>query len=481
MPLMLYVTLFCILTTLSYARQGGTDQSSATNQPAAHSDSTGVSSPAVNTGSSSDQASMEDERPKADEPAQTSAMVPGQISGAYPALVNRGQNRQGDVAKLSMAVKAFYDDNGYDSIPSAGREWQYSFVPGVSVVRSDSRSTLEINYGAGVAIDELLPGSPAVSQSLFSRATYDLSQHVHLTASQGYSVSNNPFDNVEQAQGSAAALRQPGELNPFVVTAAARETTVMFAGNLAWQLGPHDTIGLSGGHSTLQYDVIAGDQGLGSSDTSDAHAYYVHLLSVHQSAGLALQWQDFGSGVSAGIASETRGLGVQYLHIVRFSEAWNLSLYAGPEKMRTTSTGVSEINNVWLLGGGGALTWRRSKFGVRLGYDNGPYDGGGRTQAVHTQSGNIDFILNASRKLNLGVDFGIGDNNTFATWNLPTMHYRSTSASFLIERELARDFWWRARYMRITDTSERLSLASVDHNRVQTELAYSFSWPFGAK
>jgi hypothetical protein len=396
--------------------------------------------------------------------------VPSQITGSYAPLT--GENTEGGEVALHLGVKAFYDDNGYNSSPSLGSEWQYSIVPGVSVQRVDSRVTWNASYSGGVSMDHLLPSTPLLSQWVNSAATVDITPHVQLTARESYAVANNPFSQYGENPDYSASLPQPGGLNPYIVTVDARRTTLSLAGNLTWQLDPHSSLGFSGGRSMLQYDHVVGVANLGSSDETDARIYYMREVSQRQAMGLSVQWQDL---TFKEFSSDTIGRAVQYLDVVTLSKAFSISFYGGPQQFRTHEV-VAPEQTILAFTGGGAVMWSQSHLGLRLGFDDGAYQGGGVTTAVRTLSGTANLGADLSRWWHVGVEAAVGRSTAFGSGSLAT-NYRTAIEGFSVERQLRHNFLWRARYAHLAQNSNVI----VTHNRVETGITYTFARPWGAQ
>ena len=232
--------------------------------------------------------------------------------------------------KLSMATGLLMDRGSYGA--TSGGYWQNLSMISGGVHITQIRPTLfwDVGYNGGVSLSVLTvrgaSNSLNMNQIGGANILWQFSKRWQLAVHDSYIYSNDPFEPYLTIDG-VPTFNNP---NPVVYIPQAVTEANVGSVNLTYQMGPHDSLILTGGESFQRY--INTSLSANNSYTYSAGSYYQHSFSPRLSSGAGYSFTalDYGHGLSRSGIQAIVGF-VNY----QLSPTMYVTAFVGPEDTAT--------------------------------------------------------------------------------------------------------------------------------------------------
>jgi hypothetical protein len=301
---------------------------------------------------------------------------------------------------------------------SYGNYWQNIgvFAGGISISQLRPNLLWTVAYNGGVSITSLssgVPGYNSLNQAGNGVIHWSFAKRWILRVKDNYMYTNDPFEPFLTSQ-IQPTYNNP---NPLIYVPQAVTESNFGTADISYQLGPRDTIDISGSESFQRF--LRGTFGLQNSYTWGGAAFYEHAFSERLEAGVGYNFTalDFGHGQSRAGIQMFEGF-VTY----NINRRLQVSGWLGPEETNTKDLvpvlcipGYGclyeiEHESAFNIAEGGTLTYSGSRDAVRFRASHRVTNGGGLLGAATLYQADFAYIRTLTPRwgFRLGVDY---DNN----------------------------------------------------------------------
>jgi hypothetical protein len=422
--------------------------------------------------------------------------APAPLGGTSPQLLPTSESEVSNVISGGLTLGALTDDNATSATGQSFREYQYSVLPTLMLQQTRPYTTWTLDYRGGLTIDQgALGANPLFADA--TAATADV-QHIFgrrllLELRDDYVLTNNPFG-YNASSPSLPALSGTGQLNSYAAVPLARRAANVSSADVTYQLTQHSSVGFSGGYSTQRFTDVGGTADVAlaliNTDTTTGRGFYIREISQHQKLGLEYQVQDL---LFQGGEARTVDQTVFLFDQIGFTRNLTLTLFAGPDYAHVhnnmlmlgsnASTAVLVgINDLLSPAGGAVFTWRGKYAALSLSGQRVVTDGSGFAGALRATSASAELRKDFTSRWSASVGYSYSDGRVLegpadAIDSVITFE----QGSLAVERRLSKDFSARVQYSHIQQISAGTPapLTAGDHNRVEVEVVYQFTRPWG--
>ncbi|HVP42852.1 MAG TPA: hypothetical protein VMS96_05440 [Terriglobales bacterium] len=407
--------------------------------------------------------------------AWSQSAVPSPLNGNRETPRLSGDTELNNLLSVDLGISSHFDDNALNDNQHKVSNFIYQFAPRVSwdVSRAhwsfsaDSLTTISYSYN--------LPQYGRFGENLIVGFDFRPVRRLDFRLRNSFNRSSDPF--TRYPGSNVPDFENPP--NQSILGPPATRTSDQVGMDVTYQLGPHTNLGASGSFALVNYESSTVTPSFVQPDTYSVsgRAFVTHQFSPRHTSSLAYDIQRFTFSTSLGTTTHS----IAYYHTVTLTPSMSLSVWGGPEYVRTSAGFLPQpIQGSWSWTAGAQYGWTHNRTGVTASVVRQVSDGGGLGYAVQLVSANVGLRQRLSRRwvasayVNYNVNHSVSGFGNFGT------RYFSGNASvtrtFTPHLGLTVEYW-RARQGRSTGLG---LLVPSDHNRAAVTLHYTFSRSIGS-
>lgn len=411
----------------------------------------------------------------------TPAPVSGQSYPTAPTSAERSNYLRGGVAFASA-----YTDNALGSVNGHPvSDVSYSIWPTVALDETTSRLHIVSSYSPGYTFYQRETNLNEADQNAVIDLQYRLSQHVTLTARDGFQRSSNLFN---QPDLTSAFVVSGGtqEANLSVIAPIAERLSNSGGGGITYQFAANGMVGANGTFTNLHYPNQAEVPGLFDSNSQAGSVFYTFRISKEHYVGVTYQYQRLLSYPTQG-QNETQTQSVLLFYTLYLSKKFTLSAYGGPQYANvgpqwfgTILTPVPGFKS-WNPQVGGSLNWQGRLTNVAVSYAHAISSGGGLIGAVRTDSASASIKQVMRRNLSGSIAGSYAQNDVVGSVLLGSTNGHTISGTASLQRQIGEHIDLQLAYTRLHEDYSGVAVlaATPNTNREVVSISYRFSRPLG--
>lgn len=401
--------------------------------------------------------------------------VPAPLSGDQGSPRFSGESEPRNVLTVNLGVSSRFDDNALNDDQNKVSNFVYRFAPQLIWDISRARWRFSVDSLTSLSHSNRVSTYGGVAENLIVNFGFNPTPRLSFRVRNNFNISTDPFDRFPSTSVPGIG-DQP---NQSILGPPTERKMEQVGADVTYQFGPRTNLGVSGTFSMTFYDREASLPSFVHSDTyrTSGRAFVSHQISPRHTSSLSYDLQRFT--FSSGVGATTHS--INYFHTVSLTPRMQVSLWAGPEYLRS-STGfpLLPVTGTWSWTGGASYQWSHNRTGITASVVRGVSDGGGLGFIVENVSTSVALRQQLSRRWVTSVSVSYNVNDSVSAFGNADTRYFSGNASLTRmitpHLQLTLDYW-RARQWSSTDLGVPVP---NNHNRAAISLRYSFSRPIGS-
>ncbi len=410
--------------------------------------------------------------------------VPAPLNGNQQTPRYSTETEPNNVLSADLGISTHFDDNYLNTNNHKVSDFIYEFAPRVSWDITHPQWRFSADSLTAVSYNYNLPEFGHFNENFVVSFDFRPVQRLDFRLRNSFNRSTDPFN---RYPGSTVPdFGTPDQPNPSFLGPTTTRTSDQVGADVTYQLGPHTNLGASGMFSLIQYERVVVLPTFVQPDTymATGRAFISHQFSPRHTSSLAYEIQRFTFSNSLGMTTHA----ITYYHTVALTPQMSLSVWGGPEYLRSGSTAVVippflfvfPPRGFWSWTAGASYNWTHSRTGVTAGVVRQVSDGGGLGYVVQLVSANIGIRQQLSRKWEAGASVNYNVNHSISAFGNFGTRYFSGNAD--VKYSFTPHLWMTADYWRSRQGSAQGLglLIPSDHNRAAVSLHYTFSRSIGS-
>lgn len=411
--------------------------------------------------------------------------TPPPVSGqSYPTAVT--STERSNYLRGGVAFTTAYTDNLLGSITSHPvSDVSYSVGPTLALDETTSRLHLLLTYAPGFTFYQHTSYRNEQDQNVSIGVQYRLSQHVTLSAQDGFLKTSNVLNqqNLEPAEAVSGGAEEPNfSVLPPVADLLSNSGSV----GISYQFAPNGMVGASGSFTNLHYPNPAEVPGLFDSSSQAGSMFYSRRFSKMHYIGAMYQYQRLLAYPTGG-QSETQTHALLFFYTLFASSRFSFSFFGGPQYSDTVEPPLPSLQlqplsvRAWTPAAGASTSWQGRLNSFALSYSHVITGGGGLFGAVQLNSASASFRQQMTRRLSGAVGGGYTQNDGLTSARFAGNSGHSLSGTASLQQQLGQHINLQLAYTRLHQdySSVAILAATPDTNRESVSISYQFSRPLG--
>ena len=344
-----------------------------------------------------------------------------------------------NVVLFGLNLGSNYDDNVFGNNINRSADESFVVGPSVTLRRETDRFHIDLNYHPYFRIYRTASELNRLDESLSVDSSYQMTSRFSARARAGATYTNGIFL-PSQNDTYVSGLSSSTSTGSVLYTPTERQVGVNARVDLSDQVSPHDSIGVYGGGSLLDFIQPGSTSGgLQNTQEVDAGILYERRMSLHTTVGANYQFQD----ISFGASFRTNVHSLFFSYAQQFSPTVTVSVFGGPQFSHVNQTislfsGLVTVQSPtslveWALGG--TVTKRTSRTVFTLNAQHQVSNGGGFIAAVVGTSGGGSIRRELPGHWDAVLSGNYARNTSLGTGTSPENYYSET-AGFGLEHSL---------------------------------------------
>jgi hypothetical protein len=407
-------------------------------------------------------------------------LVPPPVSGSSYSLAFVSEERS-NYLKGGVTFQANHDDDVITT-PSGSpvADWSYSIWPSIEINQTWPRFHWRVAYMPGFTFYQNLSSYNQQDHNLSISGEYRLSPHVTLGLRDSLQRTSNLFN--QPAFGSEGTIGgAPQGPNNSIVTPVSDVLRNTAGGDLTYQYGRNDMVGVGGTVTNLHFLNASQDQGLYDAAARGGSAFYTHRFAARHYVGVSYFYQQLLT-YPAGPQNQTITNTVIGFYTFYPRRTLSFSLFGGPQHASTQQFGTPAVEQ-WSPAAGASVGWQGRHTSAAVSYLYTISDGGGLVGAVHSNAGAITLRQQLTRAWSLGASGTYADNTLVESAAATDLNDsgHTLGGSVSVQRTIGEHFSAQVGYSHLhQDYDNVAALATVTgRNREWMAVTYNFTRPLG--
>jgi len=422
---------------------------------------------------------------------------PGHLGGEAPQLATQSDLATHNVILGGITLGAAFDSKGLYHAPAvpgdtgyATSDTRFFAQPSLAFQQTLKNVAWTLSYTPGVSISEHNTSDYQYAHNVAGDLTWMPSHRVLIHLRQDYSLSTNPFETVGRVP-LLPGLGGPLGPNYEGVLPETRRTSLVSNADITFRLGPHTSLGFTGGFQKYDYASLSTGGGtlpvnFINSQVVNASAFFSEQLSASQTIGVQAIYSDIYSYGAE--TARTQAPTVLLYDTWQVNPHTTLTLFAGPEYVRSrdvlpiTFLGITIYipfyEHSWEYMAGGTFTWMGRRNALDITGSRRISPGGGLMGTVAATYGGVAFRTRWTPRWTTELRVNFTDQ-TGADLLGSGMAFRTFWAGGSVVRDLGRHFAIRVDAAYVRQMGTGLGLIPGNHVLVQGSLDYHFEKGLG--
>jgi hypothetical protein len=349
--------------------------------------------------------------PDTPKPALQEVTGPAHLGGEAPALAIASDIESRNVLVAGFSLGAAYDTRGlYNSTTNSySGDARYFVQPSVAFQRTFSTGNWTLSYTPGFSYSQDDTNNSQYTQNLAGDVSWKPTSRLQVHIRQDFSLTDNPFETVGRVD-LLPGLGGPLGPNYDGVLPNTKRTSIVSNLDLAYRLGEHTAIGMTGGFQKYTYDATT-SSATGfpyvNSEVFSGSAFLSHQFSSVLTTGVQLAYTDiYSTGEQVARTQATAPMLFVKLNPSLHTE---ITVFAGPEYARTREMVPGFVGPIivtapvyeyhWYPTFGGTVTWNGDRTAFDVQGQRRIANGGGVMAAVQSTSAGAAYRVRVSRKV----------------------------------------------------------------------------------
>ncbi len=412
------------------------------------------------------------------------SQVPAPLNGNQETPRLSSDTEPNNVLSVDLGISTHFDDNALNTNDHKISNFLYEFDPRVTWDISRPQWRFSVDSLTPLSYSYNVPVYGPWAENLVVSFEVKPVKRLDIRVRDSFNRSTDAFSRYPGS--TVPGFENPDQPNPSFLGPPTTRTSEQVGADVTYQLGPHTNLGASGSFSLVQYERLAVSPNFVQPDTytTMGRAFISHQWSPRHTSSLAYEVQRFTFSNSLGATTQS----ISYYHTLALTPQMSLSVWGGPEYLRSSSTAlvipplvfVFPPRGFWTWTAGASYDWTHSKTGVTAGVVREASDGGGLGYVVEMVSANVGLRQQLSRRWETGVYVSYNVNDSVSTFgNFGTRYF---SGNVNVKRVFTPPLWLMVEYWRSRQGSAQGLglLIPSDHNRAAVSLHYTFSRSIGS-
>jgi hypothetical protein len=402
----------------------------------------------------------------------TDMVTPAPVSVEGTSLAFASEAGASNYLSGGLSFGTAYDN---DLLARGVGDVNYAVRPSIAINKSGARMHWDLFYSPGF---EFYQKSTSFSQSdhdLAADFQYRLSPHVTFTLRDNLSKSSDlPYHfDPNPIEAETGILQSP---NPSVISSIADTLFNKAVGQITYQFGASQMIGVSGTETERRYLNEVQVPGLFNWSTRGGMAFYALRLSARHYLGVTYQFQQLSSHPNG---SDTQIHGGFLFYTLHVDPLFSISLFGGPQYYEVSRFGITAEPR-FSPAAGASVEWQRTRTSANLSFTHRVNDGGGLLSAVISDGADLSFRRKLTSSMTVGLSGSYWNNRT-ADPLLPGNNGHTVAGNLSLQRAIGEHLSLQLGYTRAHESYSNLPLVSSvpDRNRAWAAISYTFSKPLG--
>ena len=408
--------------------------------------------------------------------------IPAVLGGRALSLSFTPELERSNFLRGGLNFGVGYDDNALLVPTGEIGNITYSIFPSIAIDQRRPRMSWNLDYGAGVTINQRLSDRNQGAHNLDFESLFRLSPHVNLRVAQNVSITTGIFGAGDTTSVPSSTSGQ----NTSIISPLANERWFSTVAELDYHFALNDVVGGTGTFYDLHYrDVPQGAGSLVDSRTASAGAFWLHRVLRRDWAGMTYRFQRLTYDPNG----ETLVHSVTFVNTLGIRNRFSFTGFIGPEYndnrpgSATSGTQPARFTD-WSVSGGVEGGWTSVRTSFTAGYGRRINDGGGLMGAVHEQNVHVNFRreFHPGWSANLGANYGNNDSIAGPVTGNPAS-INTTTLGASIERNVGKSFGLQAGYFHDFQSQSGSTTANQNYdahrNRFLVTLSYQWAKALG--